>query len=749
VTDARARRRDALLAGLLVVVSFLPYVTKLGFHADDLSWIGRLVTSPSQSFSALYGTIRVDDPTRPALYVYLASLYTLFGPQAAGFHVVLMLLMAAATGVLTLTLARAGVPRDVALAVPLLWALLPHHSTVRFWLNVSGAVICAFLFFVSFYAEVRAEQGSMAWKLVALPAAFAGALFYEPMVPFLLVPPLLILLGAIPERRERAIAWRITSAAASLATTAAIVMLKLRTLNPDRRVVGFRSTLRENLRLALASDIARGASGFNLRRALSIHFGDYFLRLPRTAWVLGRDATAAGFVAAAAIGLVAFLALRRLAPGSRSLRRWALTVVAGLAVYLLGFGVFFNTRAIQLTPTGSANRTVNAAAIGVAIVLVGVVGAIASILPAERHRREAFALGIGLLSFLYVVVLAGIASHWVGAAREQQRVLARVREVLPTWPGGTVLLDGVCPYDGPAAIFDNMWDTTGALQALYRSSRIAADVLTRAHVPGPTALFNALPGTTSYPYRPDLLVLHLADGTTEPLPDADRARRVLAAAFQRMNACPDGVLGFGAELLDASTVAHGPGRLVRLLPESVEQGAAFNRQPDGSSVIVTLSEGSAAGTVIVFAGQPLPTAHGADGRTLTAAVPAELVSSAGPRRVHLQRSTEASNELAFVVLPAANAAELVLTSLHPARTRAGEPFNRQPDGGAALAVACSGATRATRIVIDGEELPTMFGSGALLTAIVPRRYWQSPGAHRVHLVEGGRTSNGAELTVTR
>src|SRR5258706_573625 len=96
--------------------------------------------------------------------------------------------------------------------------------------------------------------------------SFVGRLVNSPSrsVPSLPIPPLLILLAAIPGRRVRPFAWRIVSAAISLATLAVIVVLKLRTLNPDRRVAeGFASMLRENVSVALSRGFDPNASGFN------------------------------------------------------------------------------------------------------------------------------------------------------------------------------------------------------------------------------------------------------------------------------------------------------------------------------------------------------------------------------------------------------------------------------------------------------------------------------------------------------
>ncbi|GAB2460715.1 hypothetical protein GCM10011375_11330 [Hymenobacter qilianensis] len=42
----------------------------------------------------------------------------------------------------------------------------------------------------------------------------------------------------------------------------------------------------------------------------------------------------------------------------------------------------------------------------------------------------------------------------------------------------TLILDGICPYVGPAPIFDCEWDLAGALQKIYKNTYIKADVRT-------------------------------------------------------------------------------------------------------------------------------------------------------------------------------------------------------------------------------------------------------------------------------
>jgi hypothetical protein len=68
-----------------------------------------------------------------------------------------------------------------------------------------------------------------------------------------------------------------------------------------------------------------------------------------------------------------------------------------------------------------------------------------------------------------------------------------------------------------------------------------------------------------------------------------------------------------------------------------------------------------------------------------------------------------------------------ITHIYPDRTRSGEPFNRQPDGAAAIAVIGSGFAGGDRIYWNEVALDTTFGDPTLLTAIVPHALYGRPG----------------------
>lgn len=65
--------------------------------------------------------------------------------------------------------------------------------------------------------------------------------------------------------------------------------------------------------------------------------------------------------------------------------------------------------------------------------------------------------------------------------------------------------------------------------------------------------------------------------------------------------------------------------------------------------------------------------------------------------------------------------------LYPAETRAGVPFNIQPNGNSAISVVGAGLLRTDAIYWNGMRLPTVFGSPANLTAEVLPDQLRKPG----------------------
>ena len=135
---------------------------------------------------------------------------------------------------------------------------------------------------------------------------------------------------------------------------------------------------------------------------------------------------------------------------------------------------------------------------------------------------------------------------------KQQVVLADIKREFPTLDAGTrFILDGVCPYVGPAVVFESSWDLQGALRLLYRDDTISANVVKPGLALNERGLTSSIYGFQDhYSYGEGLLVYHFDRKMVYPLTDLEDACQY----FQTVNlgpgtACPPGEPGYGVAVL--------------------------------------------------------------------------------------------------------------------------------------------------------------------------------------------------------
>src|SRR5207253_126420 len=143
-----------------------------------------------------------------------------------------------------------------------------------------------------------------------------------------------------------------------------------------------------------------------------------------------------------------------------------------------------------------------AAAAGVSVTLIGFLALAVEWSAFGPARPTVFASMVGMLCFSGIVINATLADFWVRAAREQQRIVATIRNALPELPtGSTLLLYGACPYDGPGIVFESPWDISGVVQMMYKDSTARADVVSPQMSIGEDGVTTQIYGVSSfYPY---------------------------------------------------------------------------------------------------------------------------------------------------------------------------------------------------------------------------------------------------------
>jgi hypothetical protein len=539
----RPPRTDVAVVALLAAASLLIHVGRLGFYSDDWDLLGSFALVPDQSaggyFRALYAMPQVR--MRPIQALYQALMYAAFGLHPLGYHLVNALVLLAGVLLLLLVLQELGVHRAIAVAVAILYAMLPHYTTARVWYAASQAPLSMALFLLSIYAALRAARGAVrhpwAWRVVSVASLVVSGLAYEVTLPLALVAPLLVWVHA---RRRSGSAGAPPGPLAG----AGLPLLLVLAAGAVGAFKFFTST-------RLAHTAQRGYLRGLLGQIAHIHLRVYGVAAPKTAWVALHRAPGTGsIVAACAIAGVAYLYLRRLvradplpAPG-----RLAGLVAAGGIVVLLGYAVFVTTR-VSFSATGPSNRVAMAAAIGSALASVAAMGLVA-VGVGGRRQAEVFAALAGASMAGALIISSALIEDWVRAYRREGEVLAAVERRFPRLaPGTSLLLDGVCPYIGPAIVFESPWDLRGALWVRYRDPSLRADVVTPNLTVGDDGIHTLLYGDEAiYPYE-RLVIFNYRTGSALPIPNADAARRYFAEDNpDRTNGCPPGRAGHGVRV---------------------------------------------------------------------------------------------------------------------------------------------------------------------------------------------------------
>ena len=189
---------DCLLLGAVAVLTCFPYITGLGFYGDDWGVLAAFSSLTDHFFGRLFSWLAHDHLglSRPGQMLYMALLYKVFGFQPLGYHVVNTAVLAVGSILFYLTLRELGHDRLIALSVGLVFSLLPHFSTTRFWYAASQSNLSLALYFLSLYSDLRMLKANYSrrwlWKGIGWVSLLGSVVCYETVLPLFLLNPVLV-----------------------------------------------------------------------------------------------------------------------------------------------------------------------------------------------------------------------------------------------------------------------------------------------------------------------------------------------------------------------------------------------------------------------------------------------------------------------------------------------------------------------------------------------------------------------------
>lgn len=497
---------DLLFICAVVTLSAVLYTGGLGFYSDDWSIIAYFQSGRDGSLWEILTLGFKFLPFRPGQIAHLGVLYWAFGTEPLGYHISNVIMLMGASALFYLVLRELAQPRLIAVSVPLLFILLPHYATVRFWAATFAGSLAMVTYLLSVYADLRVVRPggapAAAWKIAALAALAASIATYETFLPFLVATPLLVwyrcrLGDAVVRLSFGRLAVGFVPNALLIA---ALVLFKMQV---DYRYVP--TPVIQHI------EFFTKLLGSAVRSAVVEDFG---LRLPWTLQTIAREfPNRTVYLVALLAGGTVFAYLLRLVRSSPDAlaggRRMLQLCAAGAVIYVAGYAIFLTNFNAAITTTGPNNRTGMAAAIGLAMFLVGLTGWLCGLLPRGWVRDGFFSGTMALLAATGVLIVNTVGTFWMAAASRQMEVLADIKMANPGLADGTTLLiDGLCRYMGPAPVFETWWDMSGALRILYGNQTLVGDVVTPTLRIEEDGIYTTMYGQKHGPYAYENLLIY-------------------------------------------------------------------------------------------------------------------------------------------------------------------------------------------------------------------------------------------------
>ena len=376
--------------------------------------------------------------------------------QPLGYHLVNTLVFAIMAVFFYLALRSMDVDRVFAVSIAVVFALLPHYSTNRFWFSASAHTLSMALSFGNLHALLRALKARsrvryLLWLAASLVALAASGLSYEVPVPLFALNAGLAwyLAPRLAESRAGLSAARTRAAIAGAMTIVSLMAIAAFKWSTTVRLgtAEEHSTVRI-LQRAFDFNLPSESHGLNIEQAFRTSFGDYGVGLPGLVWRVVRDEPSIStlvltiVVAAAVAGYLLALGRSRDAVASERaavLRQSAAMLVGGFGVFWLGYAIFLTNSNVQFPTTGIGNRANIGAAAGVALVLVGAAHGFSGLWSSTAWRVRGFGLLVAMLCASGTLLNDVLARYWIRAYEQERSILEDIHRHLPLLPPQSIL----------------------------------------------------------------------------------------------------------------------------------------------------------------------------------------------------------------------------------------------------------------------------------------------------------------------
>ena len=551
----RPKLADCIFLFAVVAVSALPYVFGLGFHGDDWWYHAEFARLAGQNLGKVFlheWTGDHDALVRPVMVAYVVLTHRMFGLHATPYHLLNTAMLGVTTALLYLALSQMRFGRWLAFAIALIFGLLPHYSTDRFWFASHQATFCVGFALFGIVALLRAiepeEKSTKTWFALAMLSFTFSVLSYE-VAAGLIVGAIgfagwrsMVTARRLPAQRKARLGG-IFAVVFVLAVVGCLKTMGQNRIASHHHLLGFLHRL--------GPVTVRG-----VWQAIQFNLITYGWKMPHVLLILlqhGALSGAAWTIAAIIATFVAAYLWRLMEPSAVPDPSKCIRLIAfGFLIFFLGYAMFFSGLNFNFSSAGINNRVAIASAIGASCILVAIAALVSSLVKSAPTRAHVFSLAIALICAANSLVVSGLGFYWDDAATRQAAIIRSVAGNVRSLPSGSVLLlDGFCRFSGPAVVFETDGDTTGAVQVALNNPSITSEVVSPNMSFNPTSIDTIIYGRPEahYGYGNRLFVYDVRRTTLVPLSSRQAAANYLRTFNPTGDrGCPPGHEGDGVKI---------------------------------------------------------------------------------------------------------------------------------------------------------------------------------------------------------
>ena len=479
---SRTRTADCIFILAVIIVSAMPYLSGLGFYTDDWGFLTDPVIHTNHGFAADFrdfmSTFGTTGEVRPVQAVYLYVTLNAFGRHPLPYHLLGTALLGLTVVLLYFVLIELQTGRLFALSVSLIYGLLPHYSTDRFWMAAQPALLCVIFALLGIYAILRSiragTQHPRIWVALSITAFAFSLLSYE--VALGLVFASLSMIGWRRYRELRNSPKRGFGAIAGVAITILVLLAVSVEKSRLQSSIGY-----DHLFLRMSRKLG-GMAIHTVTQAIQFNLWTYCLHMPWAMGGLWRHAaiTDAAIVSAAVVAIaVAAVLWRSREPAAIPGRVASLRLIA-LSFILFGLGFLFFAHDLDsnFSDPGFSNRVTIAAALGPPFLWVALVALACSFVTSPIARLRIFSVVIGLICGVNCLVVSGIGHFLDDSTLRQSAVFNPMLAIGDSLPRGSVfLLDEICRHSPPGILSETDYDSSALIVLLSKDDSLNTDAV--------------------------------------------------------------------------------------------------------------------------------------------------------------------------------------------------------------------------------------------------------------------------------